>query len=87
MFGINKNWRDNSIGKDSTMNGFDYLETFALLVNCELIKILLSIAVKEDFEIVKFDIKTALRRTEGRNLSTYSKKQYREYKLRKCAFS
>lgn len=39
--------------------GIDYFETFAPVVRYESIRMLLAIAAKEDFEIAKFDVKTA----------------------------
>lgn len=43
----------------SQREGVDYSETFAPVVRPESIRILLSLAVRNDFEIYKFDIKTA----------------------------
>ena len=43
----------------SQREGIDYFETFAPVVRYESIRILLSIAAKEDYEIAKFDVKTA----------------------------
>lgn len=39
--------------------GIDYFETFAPVVRYESIRIFLAIAAKEDYEIMKFDVKTA----------------------------
>ena len=39
--------------------GIDYFETFALVIQYESVRILLAIAAKEDYEIMKFDVKTA----------------------------
>lgn len=39
--------------------GIDYFETFAPVVRYESIRMLLAMAAKEDFEMLKFDVKTA----------------------------
>ena len=39
--------------------GIDYFETFAPVIRYESVRILLAIAAKEDYEIMKFDVKTA----------------------------
>ncbi|CAK9820237.1 Retrovirus-related Pol polyprotein from transposon TNT 1-94 [Anthophora quadrimaculata] len=39
--------------------GIDYFDTFAPVVRYESIRILLAIAAKKDYEIMKFDVKTA----------------------------
>ena len=39
--------------------GIDYFETFAPVIRYESVRILLAITTKEDYEIVKFDVKTA----------------------------
>ena len=67
VFTIKKNSRNNSerykarlVAKGfSQREGIDYFETFAPVVRYESIRILLSIAAHEDFEIIKFDVKTA----------------------------
>lgn len=43
----------------SQREGIDYLETFAPVVRYESVRVLLSIAAKENLEISKFDVKTA----------------------------
>ena len=43
----------------SQREGIDYFETFSPIVRYESIRILLAIAAKEDYEIYKFDVKTA----------------------------
>ena len=43
----------------SQREGIDYFETFAPVVRYESIRILLAITAKEDYEIAKFDVKTA----------------------------
>jgi len=39
--------------------GIDYAETYAPVIRYELVRFLLSLAAKEDFELMQFDIKTA----------------------------
>ena len=43
----------------SQREGIDYFETFSPVVRYEFIRILLALAAKEDYEIIKFDVKTA----------------------------
>ena len=43
----------------SQREGIDYFETFAPVVRYESIRILLSLAAKEDYEIIKSSVKTA----------------------------
>jgi len=43
----------------SQREGIDYLETFAPVVRYESVRVLLSIAAKEDLQISKFDVKIA----------------------------
>lgn len=67
VFSIKNNSSDNNIRYKARLvakgftqrEGIDYSETFAPVVRYESIRILLAIAAKENYEMAKFDVKTA----------------------------